>query len=180
MGRPAIELAGKTFSRWAVLERVGSTKSGCVRWKCRCDCGNEKVVTGSSLIRGGTHSCGCLMIARTKEANTKHGRTHSTEYHTWQAMQQRCLNPNHMGYKNYGGRGIQICARWLESFENFLADMGIKPSSEHSLDRIDNNGNYEPGNCRWATAEEQRFNRRKIDVSKRKRDPKGRFFQLAH
>jgi hypothetical protein len=96
-----------------------------------------------------------------KELNTVHGGTRSREFNTWKGMQRRCYLQSAAGFKNYGGRGIAVCDRWLHSFENFLADMGCKPSPKHSIDRINNDGNYEPGNCRWATAKEQRQNRRR-------------------
>jgi hypothetical protein len=148
------DLTGKTFGLLTVLEqKPGPVKTAQAHWLCRCQCGQLTVVNGSSLRRGRTRSCGCGRI--------KHGLTHAVpEYHVWQSMRQRCLNPNHPGYRYWGGRGITICQRWASSFEAFYADMGPRPGPEYSIDRIDNDGNYELGNCRWATPVQQQRNRR--------------------
>lgn len=122
---------------------------------CLCDCGVRKEVRKTSLTSGQTLSCGCWV----KEAATKHGKTNTEEFVIWGGMNARCFNPKYDSYQNYGGRGITVCARWRSpgGFENFLKDMGLRPSAEHSLDRYPNNdGNYEPGNVRWATRLEQR------------------------
>ncbi|HDX9500141.1 TPA: AP2 domain-containing protein, partial [Bacillus thuringiensis] len=120
-------------------------------WNCLCDCGNERVVDGYSLSKGSSKSCGCN--------NIKHGMKHTPEYNIWGLMKSRCSNLNDSGWENYGARGITVCERWLD-FSNFIEDMGERPSPEHSLDRIDVNGNYCKANCRWATHLEQAHNKR--------------------
>ncbi len=134
-------------------------------WRCRCDCGNEIKVQAGRLKSGHTQSCGCLRketTIKTNKAQKKHGMCFTPEYKAWANMKDRCTKSNHKQYKDYGGRGIKVCEHWLESFENFYADMGPKPFPKilYSIDRINNDGNYEPNNCRWATSKQQADNRR--------------------
>ena len=166
-GKPVVVIPGQRYGRWTILEEVGirHKPSGEVvrQCLCQCSCGNTKIVGLGCLRTGSVASCGCLRdekIAAVGRRNTTHGKSHTPTHRAWSSMFQRCHNPNHKFYSYYGGRGIAICQRWQDSFESFLEDMGELPSPLHSLDRIDNDGDYCPSNCRWATQKEQRRNTR--------------------
>lgn len=165
MGRKWKDHTGQRFGKLVAIEYVGSTGAkGKAQWRCVCDCGGEKICKAENLLRGKSKSCGCDRHENRVAQVTKHGHARgdngkpTTTYRTWHSMLQRCLNENTGQYEDYGGRGITVCDRW-RSFENFLADMGEKPSGL-TLDRIDVNGNYELSNCRWATQHEQAINKR--------------------
>lgn len=157
------DLTGRRFGRLIVLGPTDRRYCGNIIWRCRCDCGNEIERPGSMLLRKQTSSCGCYA----RDYHYVHGGKDTPEYEIWCAVKKRCLNPNDTAYRYYGGRGITICDRWKNSFASFIEDMGKRPSKEHSIDRIDDNKGYEPGNCRWATRIEQMNNVRtnhRIDV----------------
>lgn len=162
----ARDLTGQRFGRIEVLSLEGRTARGELAWRARCSCGTEKVIAAYQLSSGRTVSCGCYRQAQAKAGliRMKHGhdrtKRRSKEYEAWAGLVSRCTNPNHRAWKNYGGRGISVCERWRLSFEAFLEDVGFAPSPELSVDRIDNDGNYEPGNVRWATRQQQQANKR--------------------
>lgn len=156
-----IDLTAKKFARLTVLRRATNSRCGLVRWECKCICGNVAVVCGRFLRTGVTRSCGCLKL----EVVSKHGVTKKKqrppEYDCWASMIKRCENQNCKGWKWYGARGISVCPEWRNSFEAFIAYIGPRPTPKHSIDRYPNNdGNYEPGNVRWATQSEQNKNKR--------------------
>jgi len=164
MGK-GIKLSGK-FNKWTVVELVRKTFGNKERilWKCICDCGNVGFIPTHSLRLNKSKSCGCdkpdkIREAHRKKPHKKYIETATKEYRTYSHMKTRCYNPNYDKFHRYGGRGIKVCDRWLESFDNFFADMGLAPSPKHSIDRINNDGNYEPSNCKWSTQSEQTRNK---------------------
>jgi hypothetical protein len=161
-GKPVRQLVGERFGLLLVVEAAGFAK-GRALWRCACDCGAIVVKVGNLLQQGKTKSCGCGKAALVSAAKRTHGQAGGKKtsiYQRWAGMKRRCGDPNCVEWHNYGGRGIKICDRWRDSFEAFYADVGDPPGPGLSLDRIDNDGNYEPGNVRWATRSEQSKNGR--------------------
>ena len=157
VGEPSTDLTGRTFGELTVLEYIGGRL-----WRCRCSCGVETNKRGDRMLSGRTSRCG--------PTNHPTGyRTHPAEYAIWNSMRQRCQNPKLDAFKHYGGRGIKVCPEWSESFDAFLRDVGPRPAPHLTLDRIDNDGNYEPGNVRWATWETQAGNKRAPGPGRRSR-----------
>lgn len=157
------DITGYRFGDWTVLERLDH-RNGSTHWLCRCRCGAEKEVSGQHLKRGKTKSCGCHREEQARERFTKHGLRGNVVYVTYGGIMDRCYNRNCAEYKWYGGRGITVCDRWRQHPKVFIEDMGPKPTPTHSIDRIDNDGNYEPGNCRWATRAQQRRNSSRLKL----------------
>lgn len=154
-----VDITGKRFGMLLVKQVAGRSKSGEAMWECACDCGATAIVRGSKLRSREIHSCGCAWNAP-KHGHATRSNGKSSEYIAWQHIISRCSNPKVKSYPNYGGRGISVCEKWKNSFEAFYEDVGPKPTPSHSIDRIDVNGNYEPGNVRWATWQVQNSNRR--------------------
>jgi hypothetical protein len=163
-----VAMMGRRFGRLVVEaeapSRVEPSGKRASMWTCRCDCGDVVAVRGKCLRRGVTQSCGCLHRELLAQRFTTHGATKggqtSPEYRAWKEMLKRCYNPHVVYFKNYGGRGITVCQQWRDSFQVFLADMGSRPGKGYSVDRIDNDKGYEPGNCQWATRAKQSRNKR--------------------
>ena len=148
------DMTGQQWGHWTVIGYVGNDAQGQPLWLCRCSCGKERPVVGSHLRNGTSASCGCQCLRY-----TIHGYTKFPEYEVWRHMIERCQDSKRKDWPRYGGRGIVVCQRWRDSFPAFYEDMGPRPTPAHSIDRINNDGNYEPGNCRWATVAEQASNK---------------------
>jgi len=154
------DLTGQTFGKLKVIG-YAETRNKRAYWLCECACGKQVVKMGKYLTDGDTSSCGCFHKEQLSERQRTHGESvdNTPEYRTWRHMKDRCYNKNNSKYPRYGGRGITVCERWKDSYLNFIEDMGRKPSPDHSIDRINNDGNYEPENCRWATTQQQGTNK---------------------
>jgi hypothetical protein len=157
---PQLELAGVRSGKLVAVEKAGVNHEKRILWRCQCDCGNETLATASAIKLGLNRSCGCAKSSG--KGARQDGRSKRPEYMVWQIMRQRCGNPADDGYYLYGARGIRVCAEWdtKDGFAAFIAHLGPRPSADHSIDRIDNDRGYEPGNVRWATPKQQAANRR--------------------
>lgn len=169
-GSNFVNREGQVFGRLTVIDRAPDIRSSVgkarVAWNCKCECGNHAVVRSEHLVGNRVNSCGCIRKEKVAALKYKHGESRkgkwSLEFRAWCAAKERCYNVNMEHYENYGGRGIKMCDEWKNDFSAFLSHIGRKPRRGMSLDRIDVNGNYEPGNVRWATASEQRLNQRRM------------------
>lgn len=159
-----MDLTGQTFSSLTVVSRAPNAwrkngKQMATMWNCRCECGKESIVSTGNLRSGGTRSCGCLLLKIMGSQFKTHGKSETAAYRAWGRIKNRCSNPLRSNYYYYGAKGVTVCDRWLNSFENFYADMGDPPSPSHSIDRKDNSLGYSPDNCKWSTRIEQANNK---------------------
>ena len=157
-------MVGKRFGKFFVIKKHHVYKYGLTQFQCRCNCGNRRIILGVHLADGrADEACDCHVLKPYTPPAKKpptHKMRYTVLYTCWLRMKRRCLDKRDRGYRDYGGRGIAVCKRWQKSFDNFYADMGEKPSKRHSIDRINNDGNYKPSNCRWATPRQQVLNSR--------------------
>lgn len=154
------DLLNQRFSRLVVVAKADTSKDGSIKWKCKCDCGGQAIARGQALRSGSTKSCGCLRRENRLSAVVVHGQSESKEYHAWQSMKRRCNNVNNPAWKDYGGRGITVSEEWMQSFDNFIKDMGVAPDNSYTLGRINNEQGYCKENCRWETRAQQAVNTR--------------------
>ena len=161
-----VDVLDQRFGRYLVIAKSDKrTKAMKQMVLCKCDCGTEREVVVGNLRSGLTTSCGCWKNEKTSKRRKKHGFSKTTMYHRYRSMIRRCYDPLNREFQNYGGRGIKVCNRWLESVENYIEDMGFPPFDTASVDRINNDGGYSKENCRWATKTEQNLNRRRIVIA---------------
>lgn len=154
-----LDLTGDKFGRWKVEKEHGRTKNGHVAWYCKCECGNFRIVSSDQLILGSSKSCGCLSSDLAAIRATTHDMTNTPLFKIWMGMKTRCYNKNVIAYPNYGGRGIKVCDRWLNSFQNFYDDMGDTYKKGLTIERVDVDKNYDPSNCIWIERKLQSRNR---------------------